>query len=572
MHSIRLSVIVLLLTLTASGREARVTVLATTDLHGNIFPWDYLSGKPANRGLAKLATLIEQERKSSPDALLVDAGDTIQGAPLETVWQTYVHTGKLPRDLRFTGPAPTKDPMMLAMNHLRYDAMTVGNHEFNYGLANLDRARGEADFPWLAANVVASEGRKKFEPLLIKQVDGVRIAVIGVTTPAVPSWEKPENFRDYKFGDAVAAVARNVSEVRKKEKADVVILVAHAGLERDLKTGALRDADLKSENMVHRIATEVPGIDAVIFGHTHSELGEHRIGEVLLTQPKNWGMSLARVDVTLESLPEGGWRVTGKNSRVIPVTAGTPADPEILRLAKPYHDVTEAWLNSIAGQSATAMNASTARIEDTPIIDAIQQVQLHYAKADVSFASAFNPRASIPAGPITIRQIAGLYIYDNELYAIEGTGRMVREAIENAARFYNTCRTAECSTGPLINRSFIGYNLDMVQGLSYEIDLTRPAGQRVRNLQFRGRPLEDAVKIRIALNNYRAGGSGGYEMFRGAPVLWRSYENIRELMIRYYGDHQLPSASDNNWKIVPDAARQELGREIRAESRRFLTQ
>jgi len=162
---------------------------------------------------------------------------------------------------------------------------------------------------------------------------------------------------------------------------------------------------------------------------------------------------------------------------------------------------------------------------------------------------------------MSVREIAGIYLYDNTLYTVEGTGRMVRLALENAARFYNTCM-ADCSTGPLINREIIGYNYDMAQGVSYEIDLRKPVGQRIVNLTWHGQPLADDQKLKLAVNNYRAGGSGGYTMFRGAPVVWRSSEEIREMMVRYFTEKgSVPSKAHGNWRVVPDAAREELHRE-----------
>jgi 2',3'-cyclic-nucleotide 2'-phosphodiesterase/3'-nucleotidase len=141
----------------------------------------------------------------------------------------------------------------------------------------------------------------------------------------------------------------------------------------------------------------------------------------------------------------------------------------------------------------------------------------------------------------------------------------VREALENAARYYNTCPDAACSAGPLINRGVIGYNYDTAQGVTYDVDLTQPAGSRIRNLRFRGSPLQDEQPLRIAVNNYRAGGSGGYTMFRGTKVLWRSYEDIRELIIRYYSEHALPAAPDRNWRVVPESAHRVLEQEAAAE-------
>lgn len=552
------------------GKQVEITILGTTDLHGNIYPHDYFTGKPADRGLAKIATLIKQERKLAPNALLIDCGDTIQGAPLESIYQTWIRTGKFPLNLKPSEPLKG-DPMMLAMNHLRYDAMTVGNHEFNFGLDNMEKARADARFPWISANIVARDPKRKpFAPYALKTVDGVKIAIIGLTTPAVPSWEKPENVKDYEFTKAKDAVAAAVADVRK-HKPDLIVVAAHAGLERDLRTGAIREGDLQGENMVHQVASEVPGIDLVIFGHTHQQLEDHRIGTVLLTQPKNWGFSMARVKVLMEEKAEGGYRVVSKSSKLIPATAQTAADPDILRIGKPYHDLTERFLSSQVSRAETALSASESRIEDTAIIDAIHQVQMHYAKADVSFSASFNPRASIPAGPVDVRQIAAIYIYDNELYAVQGDGKMVRDALENAARYYNTCPDAACSQGPLINRGVIPYNYDMAQGVTYEVDLTKPVGQRIQNLRFRGEPLKDTQPLRIALNNYRAGGSGGYRMFRGAKQLWRSYRDIRDLVIEYYSEKPLPKEADDNWKVVPEAAHRTLENEAKAEAARSGT-
>jgi 2',3'-cyclic-nucleotide 2'-phosphodiesterase / 3'-nucleotidase len=569
MRALKVSCCAVLVCLCAFSKQVDITVLATTDLHGNIYPYDYLTGRPAERGLAKIATLIARERVKDPNLILIDCGDTIQGTPLESVYQQWVRTGKFPLNLK---PAARLkgDPMMLVMNYLRYDAMTVGNHEFNFGLHNLAKARADALFPWISANATTQPGsaRKPFAPYALKTVKGVKVAIIGITTPAVPSWEKPENVKEYRFADAKASVLEALADARK-HKPDVVIVAAHAGVERDLRTGDIRRGELQKENMVHQIATEVPGIDAIVFGHTHQQLENFLLGDVLLTQPKNWGFSLAKVNLKVERKPGGGYRVVSKSSTLLPVTKATGPDPTVLRIAKPYHDLTEAYLNSRVAQADADMSASESRVKDTAMIDAIQKVQMHYAKADVSFSAAFNPRAAIPKGPVTIRQVAALYIYDNELYAIEGSGRMVREALENSARFYNTCPDAQCSKGPLINRAIIGYNFEAAQGVTYDIDLTKPAGQRIRNLKFRGRPLDDAQPLRIALNNYRYGGSGGYTMFRGAKLVWRSFEDIRELIIRYYSEHPLSSQPDNNWRVVPEPAHKLLEAES-AEAARFV--
>jgi 2',3'-cyclic-nucleotide 2'-phosphodiesterase (5'-nucleotidase family) len=249
------------------------------------------------------------------------------------------------------------------------------------------------------------------------------------------------------------------------------------------------------------------------------------------------------------------------------VTAQTAIDEETLRIARPYHEMAEKYLNMVVARSNVALDAKLGRVEDSALMDAIQTVQLFYTKADVSLASLFNTRVTVPKGPVTMRQIASLYLYDNELYAIEGNGKMVKDALENAARYFLSCRGETCSKGPLINSRIIGYNFDMAAGVDYEIDLTQPVGQRIRNLNWKGKPLDPDQKLRIAVNSYRSGGAAGYSMFRNAKVVWRSPEDMRQLIIDYYSEHgELPATPDRNWRIVPTEAVQTLEREALKEA------
>ena len=550
----------LLLLSSLAAREVRVTVLATTDMHGNLYPYDHFTAKPADRGLAKVATLIAEVRGEGGRPLLIDCGDTIQGSPVETVYQQWVKTGRLPLGLAVeTGM--DHDPMMLAMNQLGYDAMVVGNHEFNFGLKNLNRARKDAHFPWISATIHVRDGggAKPFSPFFVKTVDGVKIAVVGITTPAIPTWETPDHYAGYTFEDGVEAAVDAVREVRSREHPDVVIVAAHAGLEHDLKTG--QELTGGYENMVYRMATRLgsgpEGIDAIVFGHSHQVLPETRVNGIMLIQPKNWAASLARMDFVLDGEP-GAWKLRGSHGKLVPVERQTTADPAILALAKPYHEITEKYLGMAVAESPVEMSGREARFEDTALVDAVQQVQLHYAKADVSLPALYNPRVTIHRGPVTVRELAALYVYDNDLYAIEGNGRMLREALENSARFFLTCATPACE-GPLLNPRVFGYNFDMAEGIEYEIDLTRPEGERIRNLRYHGKPLADGQPLRIAANNYRVGGSAGYTMFKNAKVLWKSSDSIRDLMIEYYTEHRvLPAKPSGNWKIVPDSALRKL--------------
>ncbi len=550
----------------ARPEQVVVSVLATTDLHGNVLGFDYVAGAPAGRGLARIATLIRAAEADNPNHLLIDCGDTIQGTPLEYVYQSVVRTGAGPLGLKPQAPF-AGDPMMLAMNRLGYDAMTVGNHEFNFGLKNLDRARSDAAFPWLSANTVVAPGgsERPFAPYLVKTVAGVKIAIIGIITPAVPSWEKPENLGFYRFEPPSAAVARAVAALRSHEQPDLIVVAAHAGLGRNLETGAPESPE---EDVVYEVATSHPEVDAIVFGHSHRQLSGRLIGKVLAVQPRNWGMSLARVDFTLERHGDR-WVVLEKKSRLIPVTASTPEAADIAALGAPYHRLAERYLDMPVTTTPVDLDAALGRVEDTPLVDAVEYVQLALSKADVSFTALFNPTLRIARGRVTVRQIAALYPYDNELYLVEGNGRMVKDALENAARYYLTCEGGRCSERPLVNRQVVGFNYDMAEGVEYEIDLTHPEGDRIRNLRWQGKPLAPEQKLRIAINNYRAAGSAGYAMFQGAELLWHSQEEIRDMMVRYYIENKtLPIRASGNWKIVPEAARQTLKKEALSEARR----
>ncbi len=527
------------------ARQVAVTLVATTDLHGNLLPIDYYTGQPAQRGLAKVATLIEAARRENPNALLIDCGDTIQGTPLEAVYQQYVTRGRLPLGLRFIGEPLRTDPMMLVMNRLGYRAMVLGNHEFNFGLGNLERARGDARFPWLSANTLVAPGAsvRPFEPYIVETIGGIKVAVVGLTTPDVPKWEPAEHYRGVRWESLRAALARVLPELQRRHRPDLVVLAVHDDVSR-------------------KFAQSLKGVHAVVFGHTHGQVAGHQVGDVLVVQPRNWGMSAARLDFVLEDRPGGRWRVLNKQARLLRVNAKAPADPEVVRLAQPYHELAERYLDTPVAESPVAMNGRHGRVMDTPLVDAVHQVQMHYAQADVSFTAMFNPRVEVEKGPVTIRQIAALYIYENELYAIEGNGRMVKDALEVAARYFRTCPDAACSQGPLIKRGIPGFNFEMAEGVEYEIDLTRPEGERIVNLRYQGQPLRPEQKLRLAVNSYRAGGSGGYAMFKGARVLWRSSRDVRDLMVEYYMQRKkLPGQASGNWRIVPEAARKRLEQE-----------
>ena len=410
----------------ASGAGVHLVLLGTTDLHGRIEPLDYWTNKPANLGLAKIATLVQQVRAREPHVLLFDSGDAIQGTPL-----AYYFARK---------DTARPDPMMLAMNALGYDAMAVGNHEFNFGLGVLLKVKKEAHFPILGANVRSgcSDCPSYFQPYIIKEIAGVRVGIVGFVTPSIPSFELPENYKGYRFEPIVESAKRVIPELRRQ--ADWVVVLSHSGLGPDPATGEGEDPrylDLPGEQTTIALAEQVPGIDVILFGHTHQELAGRTINGSLLVQAKNLGASLARVDVDMEQDGAGHWRAAEKRSTLLPVKGDTAAAPDIVRLAEPYERATQAYLDAGIATSAKTLTGETERYEDGPLVDLIQKVQLAYGHADVSLATMFVPSMRVDAGRVMVRQASALYPYDNTLYVVQMSGAQLRQALEHAASFYS---------------------------------------------------------------------------------------------------------------------------------------
>ncbi|MEJ7578536.1 MAG: 5'-nucleotidase C-terminal domain-containing protein [Pyrinomonadaceae bacterium] len=523
-------------------RRAWITILSTTDLHGNILPVDYYTNTRDARGLAQAATVIRQARKENSNSLLLDSGDTIQGTPL-----IYYHNKK--------NNAPP-DPVMLSMNSLQYDAMAVGNHEYNFGLNVLNKARGEARFAWLSANTYKmGTDETVFTPYIVKELNGVRVGVLGLTTPGIPVWENKENYAGLEFREPVAEARKWVQVLREKERVDLVIIAMHMGLERDLRTGEVSPGQVKNENAGIAIAENVPGVDVISMGHTHREIPSVFINGVLLTQADKWARRVARTDVYLErDAVSGRWRVVAKSARTIPITDATEVDMEIARIAAPYDRETQEWLSRVIGTSPRELTAKDARFRDTGVLDLIHRVQLDVGRADVSMAASFNPQARLPQGDVTVRDIAGLYEYENTLVVLEVTGKMLKDALEHSAKYFRAYESNK-SAADLVDARVPGYNFDIAEGVTYDINLVKPIGERIEKLRFKSRPVVPTQKFRLATNNYRVNGGGGYTMYKDAPVLYRSSEEIRELIIDWVERNvRIPVEPTNNWRLLPQAA------------------
>ncbi len=522
----------------AEGRVV-VTILETTDLHGHLLPWDYQRAQPADEGLARVASRVAAIRQETPNVLLLDAGDTIQGTPIE-----FLHAKDSSK-----GP----DPMAEAMSALKYDAMSVGNHDFNFGLAVLRKAQKESSFPWLSSNTRnVSDGSAAFPEYLVKTVAGIRIGILGLTTPNIPNWEPARNRPGLRWEDPVDAAKRLVPVLRGKEKCDFVVALIHSGPEIDLKTGEPDGTD--DENRVAALS-KVPGVDLLLTGHTHRRIPLTRLNGVPMIQPGRWGDVLARVDVTFET-SGGKVTVADVSAALLPSDASVATDPAIAAIAAPHDAIARAYMDEQVAVAEEDFPGARARLEDTALLDFVNDTMREATGADLSMTSLLPGRfEGFRKGPIKVRNVYTLYPYENTLVAIEIDGATLKACLEHAAEFYGS---AAWEDGRLVlkpKEGMIPYNFDVVQGATYRIDPTAPVGSRVKDLAYRGRPMQPADRFTLAVNAYRAQGSGGYKALRGAKVVKEIPDEIRELLIerlRKLG-HVRPR-SDHNWVVAPDAA------------------
>jgi 2',3'-cyclic-nucleotide 2'-phosphodiesterase / 3'-nucleotidase / 5'-nucleotidase len=526
----------------ARSDEARLTILHTTDLHGTLTAWDYLANRPAARGLTRIASLVRGVRAEGSPVLLLDAGDAMQGSPLETVWRRGFSEGH--------------EPMMTAMNRLGYDAMAVGNHEFSYGLGALARARAEAGFPWLAANIVRADGTPAFDRSLVKAIGGLRVGIVGLCTEAVPSLEDSANHAGLRFLPAVTAARDEVARLKGEGRCDAVVVLAHTGLGRAPRDGVAHEGEVPGEDVGLRIAQEVSGVDVVILGHTHAVIDSMQVGATLVTQAGRWAEGLGRVDLTFaRASRDAPWALASRRSRVLAVTDSVATDPALEDLAAPHHRATLTALAETLGVALGEIGAPRGRLEDGPLWELVHRVQLDATGADVSLAALFDPAVRIRPGPITLRDAMAIYPYDNTLGVVELTGAELEATLERSAGYFSPVPYSFEDGHALVDSTVAGYHYDTAEGVSYEIDLTRPPGDRVQHLVVRGEPLGPERRLRVAVNSYRMNGGGGFEALRRAPRLPFHPRPVRDLLVDYVRKlGSLDGTFTRNWSLLPDYA------------------
>ncbi|MPV39159.1 bifunctional metallophosphatase/5'-nucleotidase, partial [Georgenia subflava] len=571
---------------TAPPDQLELTLVSTTDVHGHVYNWDYFAGAEYTGddtlGLTRVSTTVDQIRaaKGEESVVVLDNGDAIQGTPL-----TYYY------GMGEGAPAVLADemvhPMATAFNEIGYDAQVVGNHEYNYGLDLLSAYDEDLNAPLLGANVVHAEGPNKGLPyhepytLIERTIDDqdVTVGVIGLVTPGVRVWDKQHVEGVLEFQDMVAAAKKWVPEV--EALADVVVVIAHTGEGNVPDEGY--DQSLLHEDVINNIGYQVPGIDVLVAGHSHQDnpgkvYENVEGGKVLMTQPYYWARS--STEVTLNLVPDGeGWQVdwTGENAPAAVAHYGQDVaeDAELKELLAEEHQTTVDYVNTPVADSVTELPASTSRYEDTAIIDFINHVQEetvrqalagteHADKTVISQASPFSRTAVFPEGEVTIRDIAGLYIYENTLRGAELTGAQLKDYLEYSARYFNQVEqgaefdpeTGTNATYPDRPDGVPDYNYDVISGLEYAIDISQPVGSRIVGLSHPdGTPVADDDVFVMAVNNYRQSGGGGFPHIADAPVVYDELLEIRQLLIDWAGNEGEINPDDffvQNWALITE--------------------
>jgi 2',3'-cyclic-nucleotide 2'-phosphodiesterase / 3'-nucleotidase len=580
----------------ASAQEAELRLLNTTDLHGNVASYDYFQDAETELfGLERTASLIAAARAEADNVLLFDNGDLLQGNPLAD-YKAKVDP---------VAPGETH-PVLAALEALGFDAWTLGNHEFNYGLEFLDTALSGSDLPVVSANVYRDDGDDDpendvlaYEPYLVLEreitaADGrtypLNVGVIGFVTPQIMIWDRSNLEGRLVTKDIVASAERYVPEL-KAAGADVVVALSHSGFGEDTREAG-------AEN-VSRHLTEVEGIDAVIFGHEHGVFPSEDYAEiegvdiqagtlngVPMVMAGAWGDHLGVIDLTLTRAGEG-WTVTSGTAEARPIydaeseTALAEADPAVLEVVAEAHEGTLDYIRSEVAETEAPITSFFAQVLDDPSVQIVNQAQTWYVERAVagsdleglpilSAAAPFKAGGrggaayytDIPEGTLAIKNVADLYIYPNTLKVVRLTGAEVREWLERSAGQFNRI-TPGNPEQPLLNDDFRSYNFDVIDGVTYQIDVSQPSrydadgnlvnedAQRIVNLEYNGEPIADDQEFLVATNNYRASGGGAFPGLDGSTIVLDAPDENRQILIDYLTETETvnPSA-DGNWSFA----------------------
>lgn len=593
----------LLATLIAASVNAATVdlrILETTDLHSNMMDFDYYKDTPTEKfGLVRTASLINAARGEAMNSVLVDNGDLIQGSPLgDYMAARGLKDGEI-------------HPVYKALNTLDYAVGNLGNHEFNYGLDYLHKALAGAKFPYVNANIIDKKTNKPlFTPYLIKETEvkdkegktqTLRIGYIGFVPPQIMTWDKANLDGKVTVQDITETAKHYVPEMRK-QGADLVVIVAHSGLSSD-------PYHAMAENSVYYLS-EVPGVDAILFGHAHAvfpgkdfadikgaDIEKGTLNGIPAVMPGMWGDHLGVVDLVLNN-DSGTWKVTSSKAEARPIYDSVAKkslaaeDEKLVKVLEHDHNGTREFVSKPIGKSADNMYSYLALVQDDPTVQVVNNAQRAYVEkfiqgdpdlASLPVLSAAAPfkvggRKNDPAsfvevekGQLTFRNAADLYLYPNTLVVVKASGKEVKEWLECSAGQFNQIDVNSSKPQSLINwDGFRTYNFDVIDGVDYQIDVSQPPrydgecqmvnpkAERIKGLTFKGKPIDPNATFLVATNNYRAYG-GKFAGTGDSHIAFASPDENRSVLANWISaQKEIHPAADNNWRLAPIQSKQKL--------------
>lgn len=594
------------------GTDLKLRVMETTDLHMWLANYNYFTGKKSESiGLANTAALIKAARQEVKNSILVDNGDLIQGSPLGD----FMYRENYQRIIN------NKDvhPVYKAMNLLDYDVANIGNHEFNYGLEFLQASLKGANFPYISANLYIDDGdqdasndKPYFTPYLIQEKtyqdnqgkdQTLKIGFIGFVPPQVMQWDKKNLEGKVIAADIVETAQKYIPEM-KQNGADVIIAIPHSGL-----SGGANEKMM--ENASYHLA-KIDGIDAILFGHNHqvfpgsknfnniegvnNSADKASIYGVPAVMPGFWGNHLGIIDLSL-TYQKAAWQVTNFTTDMRPIsrrekdrstTSLVEADMQVLKAIDKEHQDTIAWVNKPFAKAAANINSYFALVADDPSIQIVADAQINYGLRQIqgteldglpvlSAAAPFRAGrqgpddfTNVAAGPIALKNTVDLYIYPNIVKILKLTGAQIQEWLEMSAGQFNQIDVTQKTAQALINTKFPSYNFDVIDGVSYQIDITQPArydqkgklrhpdAHRIVNLTFEGKPIDSKKEFLVVSNNYRASGGGKFPEISADKIVVDAPDENRQVLANYIiakskaqGDKGVDPTADQNWKFAP---------------------
>ncbi len=549
----------------APATEKTMTIIATSDMHGSIFPYDFKNNVPAKTSQMQIASYVALERAKDQSVVLLDNGDVLQGQPV-VYYYNFVKTD-----------APHIVPAI--MNDMGYDAASVGNHDIEAGPDVYIRAGLEADYPYLAANAVdIVTGDPVIQPYTIVEKDGLRIAVLGMITPYIPKWLPQNLYEGIRFEDMVDTAAKWIPIIQEQERPDLIVGLFHAGVDETYSG----NADEKgNENASKLVAQRVDGFDAIFTGHDHQDTNltvKSPSGkDVLILGAMNDGRSVAVATASFVQDPNGGYmldKLTGTTELI----AGYAPDPALVKKYQAVQDEVTKWVSRQIGTISETITSRDSMFGDSKFVDLIHQIQLEKTGADISISAPLSLDASIKEGPVYVRDMFNLYPYENLLFTMKMTGKEIKDFIEYSYQYwFNQMKSLDDdlinfkrdAQGNLIFNTRYNtydtatryYNYDSLAGVNYVVDITRPAGQRVTI-----KTLSSGVRFQldktytVAINSYRAQGGGGHLAAAGLTaekarerILSSTVKDLRYyLMEAFETKGTIVPTVDDNWLVIPN--------------------